>query len=232
MNGFPRALGLSLVCHAVVAAGLAAWIDLAPSVELAQLDLTSVELSFAEDEADDQPAVPLVPLPPPPDAQPPEPRELPQPPVDEWLPVPPEAEAVPLPEPAPEPPEPLDTPPPTDKPTDTPPDVPPLDMPPPTPAVAPKQARIDAPPKPLRTIKPDYPKGARQRGEEGDVVLELHVTAQGAVDEVKLVRSSGFGELDSAALRAARTARFTPAKRGRDAVASTARLTLTFTLKK
>jgi protein TonB len=98
--------------------------------------------------------------------------------------------------------------------------------------VAPKQARIDAPPKPLRTIKPDYPKGARQRGEEGDVVLELHVTAQGTVDEVKIVRSSGFGELDSAALRAARTARFTPAKRGRDAVASTARLTLTFTLKK
>ena len=135
MSGFPRALGLSLVCHAVVAAGLAAWIDLAPSVELAQLDLTSVELSFAEDEADDQPAVPHVPLPPPPDAQPPEPRELPQPPVDEWLPVPPEAEAVPLPEPAPEPPEPLDTPPPTDKPTDTPPDMPPLDMPPPTPAV-------------------------------------------------------------------------------------------------
>ena len=102
---------------------------------------------------------------------------------------------------------------------------------PPAPAVAPKQAKIDAPPKPHKTIKPDYPKGARQRGEQGDVVLEIRVNAAGIVDRVDIVFSCGFSELDEAAVRAARTARFTPAKSGGSPVASTARLTLNFKLK-
>ncbi len=102
---------------------------------------------------------------------------------------------------------------------------------PPAPAVAPKQAKIDAPPKPHKTIKPDYPKGARQRGEQGDVVLEIRVNAAGIVDRVDIVSPSGFSELDEAAVRAARTARFTPAKSGGSPVASTARLTLNFKLK-
>jgi len=99
------------------------------------------------------------------------------------------------------------------------------------PAVAPKQAKIDAPPKPHKAIKPDYPKGARQRGEQGDVVLEIRVNAAGIVDRVDVVSSCGFPELDEAAVRAARTARFTPAKSGGSPVASTARLKLDFKLK-
>jgi protein TonB len=99
------------------------------------------------------------------------------------------------------------------------------------PAVAPKQAKIDAPPKPRKTIRPDYPKGARQRGEQGDVVLEIRVNAAGIVDRVDIVSPSGFSELDEAAVRAARAARFTPAKSGGSPVASTARLKLDFKLK-
>ena len=81
------------------------------------------------------------------------------------------------------------------------------------------------------TIKPDYPKGARQRGEQGDVVLELSINRSGGVDAVTVVGSCGFQELDDAAVAAAKKARFTPAKSGDSAVASTARLKLTVKLK-
>ena len=97
--------------------------------------------------------------------------------------------------------------------------------------MAPRQARLDAPPKPKRNIKPEYPKGARQRGEQGDVVLEIRVNAAGAVDAVKVVGPSGYPELDEAAVRAAKAAKFSPARSGRESVASTARLKLQFKLK-
>ena len=98
-------------------------------------------------------------------------------------------------------------------------------------ASAPRQARVDAPPRPQRAIRPDYPRGARQRGEQGDVVLEIAVAADGSVASVSVATSSGFADLDAAALKAVRSARFSPAKSGDQAVASTARLTLAFKLK-
>ena len=98
-------------------------------------------------------------------------------------------------------------------------------------APAPSQARVDAPPRPRRTIRPQYPKGARLRGEQGNVGLEILVNAEGTVDEVKIVTSSGFAELDEAAVKAAKAAKFRPAESGGRMVASTARLTLTFRLK-
>ena len=98
-----------------------------------------------------------------------------------------------------------------------------------TPAL--RQAKIDAPPRPRHSIKPDYPKGARQRGEQGDVVVELSINEYGEVDAVSVVESCGFQELDDAAVAASMKARFTPAKSGDSAVASTARLKLTFKLK-
>ena len=100
-----------------------------------------------------------------------------------------------------------------------------------SPAAAPQQARVDAPPHPLRSIRPDYPKGARRRGEQGETLLELCVNADGVVDSVRIVRSSGFAELDRAAVRAAQAARFAPARSGESAVASTVRLPLRFKLK-
>ena len=93
------------------------------------------------------------------------------------------------------------------------------------------QARVDAPPRPKRAIRPDYPKGSRQRGEQGDVVVEMMVNPQGEVDEATVVSSSGFVELDEAALRAVRFAKFTPARSGGETVASIARITLAFKLK-
>ena len=194
---------------------------------LATLDLSSVELSFAEAEDDTAAVLPRDPVP---ELTPPKPELLPEP------------ESEPLPEPLPEIPDAVDIPQPTQLPQlPTPPPNPPTPQPsqppqtsqasPSSPASAPRQARVDAPPRPRRTIKPDYPKGARQRGEQGDVVVELRVNAEGFVDLAEVVTSSGFAELDEAALRAVRAAKFVPAKSGHSAVASSARLTLTFRLK-
>lgn len=98
-------------------------------------------------------------------------------------------------------------------------------------APAPRQARVDAPPSPRKKIRPQYPKGARERKEQGDVTLELSVDAHGVVMDVKVVASCGFAELEQAALAAARRALFRPAKRGSESVPSVARLTLSFKLR-
>ena len=201
----------------MVAVGIVAYMKYAPGpTAIATLDLSSVDLSFAEDEDETAAVSPTMPAMP--EVEPPKPREE-KPPEAERAedPLPPDPTAPKLAEPEPER-EQMETP-----------NIPPPA--PPAPAVAPKQAKIDAPPKPHKTIKPDYPKGARQRGEQGEVILEIRVNAAGIVDHVDIVSSCGFPELDEAAVRAARTARFTPAKSGGSPVASTARLKLDFKLK-
>jgi protein TonB len=83
----------------------------------------------------------------------------------------------------------------------------------------------------MRRIKPDYPRGARERREEGDVTLELGISAEGTVDSVKIVSSCGFAELEAAAVAAAKKARFNPARQGGKAIPHSARITLQFRLK-
>ena len=224
---FSTAIIASIAAHGLVAVGIVAYMKYAPGpTAVATLDLSSVDLSFAEDEDETAAVSPTMPAMP--EVEPPKPREE-KPPEAERAedPLPPDPIAPKLAEPEPER-EKMETP--ELKPE---PEKPKVERPPaePVPAVAPKQAKIDAPPKPRKTIRPDYPKGARQRGEQGDVVLEIRVNAAGIVDRVDIVSPSGFSELDEAAVRAARAARFTPAKSGGSAVASTARLTLTFKLK-
>lgn len=90
---------------------------------------------------------------------------------------------------------------------------------------------IDAHPSLARPIRPNYPIGARRRGEEGTVILDVTVAADGRAERITLVSSSGFPELDRAAERAAEQARFKPATRGRQPFASAARLTLIFRLR-
>ena len=214
---FSTAIIASVAAHGLVAVGIVAYMKYAPGpTAVATLDLSSVDLSFAEDEDETAAVSPTMPAMP--EVEPPKPREE-KPPEAERAedPLPPDPTAPKLAEPEPDR-EQMETP-----------NIPPPA--PPAPAVAPKQAKIDAPPKPHKTIKPDYPKGARQRGEQGEVILEIRVNAAGIVDHVDIVSSCGFSELDEAAVRAARTARFTPAKSGGSPVASTARLKLDFKLK-
>ena len=96
---------------------------------------------------------------------------------------------------------------------------------------APRQARVDAPPQPRQSIRPDYPRGARQRGEQGDVGLEVDVNEAGTVEGVRVVASSGFAELDAAAVAAVCKTRFEPGRSGPAAVSSSVGLTLSFRLK-
>lgn len=56
--------------------------------------------------------------------------------------------------------------------------------------------------KPISTPSPSYPRAAIQRGQEGSVVCELHVSASGKVTHVEVVQSSGYELLDSAAKKA------------------------------
>lgn len=228
---FVDALALSLAFHALLAVALAVALGgaVAP-VTSAGLDLTSVDLSFAEEDdetAASQPVLASAPVEPVPEA-PPQESEPPAPEIPPARPL--EPEALRLPDPQPERPS-VQTPE-CPKPPETP--VPKPVEPSPAAAsaaaVAPRQARVDAPPCPRRSIRPDYPKNARLRGEQGNVVLEFRVDATGAVESVSVVTSSGSPELDAAALRAVRQARFRPAESDGRPVASTARLTLSFRL--
>ena len=90
--------------------------------------------------------------------------------------------------------------------------------------------RIDAHPSLEQAIKPSYPIGARRRGEEGTVVLDVTVNPKGRASDVRLVSSCGFSELDNAAQRAASQARFKPGTSNGQPVESAARLTLIFRL--
>ena len=246
------ALACALAFHAMLVAAAVRFGWLAPDdATLPELDLTSVDLSFSE--THDETASPVATPPPPPINEQPPPPPAPEslisdpPPLDERLhrdnghlarclertgvsPVrdsiePPPAETRPtdLRPPIPEPPE-----------TERKPEPPPQPQQPTAmPAPAPSQARVaaDKPPVPRRRIKPEYPQGARQRGEEGDVTIEIDVSANGTVDGARIVASCGFQELEQAAIQAVKRARFTPARRGSAAVPATARLTLTFRLK-
>ena len=213
------AILVSILIHGLIAAGLIAYLEYAPQPDvLATLDLTSVELSFAEEEQETAAVAPQLPASqaaskPPQDEKPPE--------VKSEKPLPPDP-------PSPKFPEPKET---VEKMKAEKVHSTPTHSTCPSSPVAPRQARLDAPPKPKRNIRPDYPKGARQRGEQGDVVLEIRVNAEGTVDGVKVAVSSGFAELDEAAIKATKAAKFSPARSGHDPVASTARLTLKFKLR-
>jgi len=77
---------------------------------------------------------------------------------------------------------------------------------------------------------PTYPRVSRRRGEEGTVVLSVHIRANGFVDNVAIVQSSGYRRLDDAAIAGARQTPFTPALQLGHAVDSTTELSYTFRL--
>ena len=91
--------------------------------------------------------------------------------------------------------------------------------------------RIDAHPSLHRPIKPNYPIGARRRGEEGTVILDVTVASDGSAKAVSRVSTSGFPELDDAAERAAERARFKPGTRNGKPIESSARITIIFRLR-
>lgn len=97
---------------------------------------------------------------------------------------------------------------------------------------APDQAGMEGTsPEAEKTITPKYPRGSRKRGEEGDVLLKLEIDVAGVVKSAVIIDSSGFPELDVAALNAAMGAKFKPAWTENGPVPSVFDLKFSFKLK-
>ncbi len=84
----------------------------------------------------------------------------------------------------------------------------------------------------LGLLKPTYPRLARERDEEGKVIYEVQIQANGAVTRIRLIKSSGFPLLDRAALRAVKRAKFIPATIDNRPVTSCRRISFVFRLEK
>jgi protein TonB len=84
----------------------------------------------------------------------------------------------------------------------------------------------------LNNPGPQYPIASRRRREQGIVRLRVQVSAEGAVQQVLLDRTSGHPDLDAAALDVVRKRwRFAPAKQGDRPVAAWVIVPLDFALK-
>lgn len=66
----------------------------------------------------------------------------------------------------------------------------------------------------LSNPAPVYPSLSRRLREEGTVVLEILIKADGTVGEIKIKSSSGFKRLDEAATKAVKQWRYLPATQG------------------
>jgi len=90
------------------------------------------------------------------------------------------------------------------------------------------------PPQPISGLatnrKPDYPMAARERGQQGRVVLRVQVSPEGAPLGVTVLSTSGYPLLDKAALTAVERWRFRPATQAGVAVAGAADVPFEFKL--
>ncbi|HSS38294.1 MAG TPA: energy transducer TonB [Polyangia bacterium] len=77
---------------------------------------------------------------------------------------------------------------------------------------------------------PEYPLACRRRHEEGTVILNVLVRADGQPADVSVARSSGFPLLDQAALAAVRRWTFDPGRSGHVPVASQVAIPVRFSL--
>lgn len=164
-------------------------------VEIVQPTIQGV-IVMAEPEPTPPPPEPLPPPPPPEKKPEPTPKPKPKP-----LPkAPPSERAVKAPEPEPLP---------------TPPVAQPAEPKPAAPApVVPPRADAGQ----ISNPAPAYPSLSRRLREEGLVVLEILIRADGSVGEIKLKASSGFKRLDEAAINAVKRWRYQPATQGGQAI--------------
>lgn len=221
MGNVEKALLLSLCLHALVAAGIVFMIERRPpSIVSPSLEVSSVELSLGEPEGEYPRNPAAVARPVPQEIPSPEEQKAPERADAEALPESPAVPgAVEIPiakEPAVE----MKIEKTVQKSATAAPD-----------RQAADQAQVDAPARPKRSIKPVYPASSRRRNEQGLVKLNLTIDAFGAVSEVSIAVSSGFADLDAAAVKAVRSALFLPARRGEEQVESTIGMTFSFRLK-
>jgi periplasmic protein TonB len=97
----------------------------------------------------------------------------------------------------------------------------------PTPIVAP---RVDATRR--SNPAPVYPRGSLRRHEQGKVILEVLILADGSVGEVRIKQSSGFKRLDRSAMKAVKRWRYIPAQQGDKAIEYWYQQPIVFSLRK
>ncbi|WP_337245807.1 energy transducer TonB [Luteimonas sp. gir] len=101
----------------------------------------------------------------------------------------------------------------------------------PAPAAPPPETTTqadDSTPRPLSTPQPRYPRASLRRGETGDVMLRVQVGADGRVEGIDVIASSGHARLDRAAVSAVRRWRFEPAMRAGQPVPGEVRVPIAF----
>ncbi|MFH1349554.1 MAG: energy transducer TonB, partial [Pseudomonadota bacterium] len=79
--------------------------------------------------------------------------------------------------------------------------------------------------------RPQYPALARRRGLEGTVVLEVLVSREGKVNDLRLFRSSGYTLLDQAAIGSVKNWLFEPGKKGNEEIEMWVRVPVRFQLR-
>ncbi len=99
------------------------------------------------------------------------------------------------------------------------------------PAVADVRAGEETAVRIVHLPSPEYPRRSRRRGQEGTVVLEVEILADGGVGAVRVLRGSRHEWLASAAKAAVRNARFRPATSAGRPVRSTVEIPFRFELR-
>jgi periplasmic protein TonB len=82
----------------------------------------------------------------------------------------------------------------------------------------------------LRNPAPAYPAESRRRGEQGRILLRVHVLPDGLPDEIILHHGSGFERLDRAAINAVHRWKFVPAQQGGGSIAAWVIVPIQFSL--
>ncbi len=103
----------------------------------------------------------------------------------------------------------------------------------PAPAAAPPSPQTLIPPSAIRYLEapaPQYPRASRRLGETGTVVVRVYVDEAGLPRTVQVAQSSGFTQLDDAAVAAVQQARFVPYLENGRATAGWARIPFPFEL--
>jgi TonB family protein len=94
-------------------------------------------------------------------------------------------------------------------------------------------AAADSPPQIDRsypTPQPSYPQGAQLAGEQGDVTVDVLVSTSGKPRKIRINTSSGFADLDSAAVETVANWRFIPAVENGDTASAWTTVKLQFRL--
>lgn len=91
---------------------------------------------------------------------------------------------------------------------------------------------LDAPPTPVNKLQPTYPSSLLSKGVGGRVIVNCEVDESGKVVSTRIKQSSGYGELDKAAINAVNKWKFKPGTKGGKKVKATCNVPFNFEVKK